>query len=89
MADYYGASQLYLNALHDFEEQGYCVVKGLLDPAALGPVRELVCTFTGDGHISPASCRRICPGLSFARCTSSGFVVAAETTLNLRSSSLR
>ena len=38
----YGVSTLYLNALHDFEEKGYCVVRGLLDPADLAPVVSVV-----------------------------------------------
>ena len=46
----YGASRVYLDALHDFEEQGYCVVRDLLDTASLAPVRELVCTSTRGMH---------------------------------------
>jgi hypothetical protein len=56
----YGVSTLYLNALHDFEEKGYCVVRGLLDPADLAPVVSVVEKYVdarasqlrADGHIS-------------------------------------
>ena len=36
----YGVGLQYHNALQDFEEHGYCVVRGMLSEDALRPVRE-------------------------------------------------
>lgn len=55
-----GASPLYLKALREFEENGHCVVRGLLDAASLAPIRELVARYVdaradalrADGHVT-------------------------------------
>ena len=58
----YGVGLQYQNALQDFEEHGYCVVRGMLSEDALRPVRELIDGYIdaraqsllADGHIADA-----------------------------------